>query len=95
MLNKRIKDQIKNTARKYLGRDYKLFIFGSRVSGKSRKFSDIDLGILGKTRVPGHSIVKIQEELENSCLPYKVDVVDFTKVSEDFKSVALKQIISL
>jgi len=95
MLSRKIKNQIKNTARKHLKGDYKLFVFGSRASGKSGKFSDIDLGILGKDKLPGHIIVKIKEELENSHLPYKVDVVDFSKVSKDFKKVAIKQIIPL
>ena len=95
MLSQKIKNQIKNTARKYLKKDYRLFIFGSRVGGQKRKFSDIDLGILGKDKLPGHIVVKIKEEFENSPLPYKVDVVDFSKVSEDFKKVAIKQIIPL
>lgn len=95
MLTQQIKDQIKNTALKYLGKDCRLFIFGSRAEGKNRKFSDIDLGIWGKTKIPGHLIVKVQEELENSRLPYKVDVVDFSKVSQDFKKIALNRTIPL
>lgn len=92
MLEKKVKDNIKRIIRKYLNQShYKVFIFGSWATKTNRRFSDVDVGILGEKRLPGHIIVQIQEELGNSPIPYKVDVVDFQKVSQEFQKVALKK----
>lgn len=93
MHDTKIKTQLKAIIHKYLkGDNYKTFIFGSRATGKLRHFSDFDLGILGQKKIPGHILEKIREDLENSSIPYKVDVVDFNKVSTEFRSLALRKI---
>ena len=74
---------------------YQVFIFGSRATGKAKKFSDFDIGILGKKPIPSHLIVLIEEALEESDLPYKVDIVDFSLVSSEFKKIALSKIKKL
>jgi len=72
MLDKRAKNQIKKIIKRYLpSGNYKLFIFGSRVTGENQRFSDIDVGILGPEALPGYIKIKIEEELENSRIPYK------------------------
>lgn len=73
----------------------KAFIFGSRALGKAKKFSDIDIGILSGQKVPWAKLSLVEEELENSDLPYTVDVVDFRTVSDRFKKIAAKKIINL
>ncbi len=74
---------------------YKVFIFGSRATGEAKKFSDYDIGIIGERPVPSRVKVLIEEALEESNLPYKVDIVDFTLVSSSFKEVALSKIKKL
>ena len=71
------------------------FIFGSWSNGTARKFSDIDLGIESAQGVTLGTLGKIREDFENSSLPYSVDIVDFTTVSEKFKNVAKKSLIAL
>lgn len=96
MLDKSWKRQIKKIIRKYLpAADCQIFIFGSRVTGENQRFSDVDVGILGPKMIPGHMMVKIQEELESSRIPFKIDVVDFQKVSDSFRQLALKNLIYL
>jgi predicted nucleotidyltransferase len=74
---------------KYLDTDdYKIFIFGSRVTGKGDDRSDIDIGIEGPKVIPLKDIVKIEEEIEELPTLYSIDIVDFTKVSKDFQEVA-------
>ncbi len=75
--------------------EYKIFIFGSRANNKARKFSDYDIGIIGKKRVPWFILALIEEQFENSDLPFRVDVVDFSLVSPNFRKVALSKIIKL
>lgn len=74
---------------------YQVFIFGSRATGKAKKYSDYDVGILGKKPVPWDILAEIEEMFEESDLPYKVDIVDFSLVSSDFRKMALSNIKKL
>lgn len=88
--------QIKEIIQKHLPvEEFKLFIFGSRASGKTRKWSDIDVGIWGKNRLTAKTLADIEEDLEDSRIPFRVEVVDFSRVSQDFKEIALQSIIKL
>ena len=72
---------------------YKVFLFGSRACGNAKKYSDIDVGILGNQKF---SIIKkfdIEDAIDESIVPYKVDLVDFFGVDNKFKSEALKKIV--
>ena len=76
-------------------KEYKVFIFGSRITRKAEKYSDYDVGIIGKKSVPSVTKVLIEEALEKSDLPYRVDIVDFSLVSSGFRKVALSKIKEL
>lgn len=84
---------IKGIFDKYLpeGR-YRLFFFGSRVKSNNFPRSDIDLGIEGTKELPAGVKLEIEEELQNLPILYKIDLVDFSNVSDDFKKKALKNI---
>ena len=95
-MSRKVELEIKKIIFQFLDpKKYKVFIFGSRAKGKARKYSDYDIGILGKRPLPSYLKVLIEEALEESNLPFKVDIVDFSNVSEDFKKVALKKIKEL
>lgn len=68
---------------------YNVFLFGSRVSGKNLKWSDYDIGVLGDKPLPLDKKAEIVEALEESDIPYLVEVVDFSRVSDKFKAIAL------
>ncbi len=88
--------KIKAIITKYLSENnFKIFLFGSRATGINRPGSDFDVGIMGKEPVGLETLGLIDEEIDNSNIPYKVDVVDFARVSEGFKKLALKQIAPL
>lgn len=46
------------------------------------KYSDIDIGIEGK-KIPVGTYYKILDELEESDLPYRVELVEFKKTAKD------------
>jgi len=71
--------------------EYRMFIFGSRAIGKAGKFSDYDVGILGKKSLPLHLLSLIKEAFEESDFPFRVDVVDFSLTSTKFRKIALVQ----
>ena len=87
---------IKQTIRTHLSDpSYRLFLFGSRATGTARKFSDVDVGIEGRTPVSPTALANIQEALEESDIPCNVDIVDFSQTSDRFRSFAKKYALPL
>lgn len=97
MLDPQIASSIRDIIRRRLPNpEYRLFVFGSRAEGnKHRKFSDVDVGILGPSPLPSLTYFDIESDLENSDIPYVVDLVDFSQVSPSFKKFALSSTITL
>lgn len=91
MNQKRIEDNIKKIIFEHLSpKQYRVFVYGSRAAGRARKWSDYDIGIIGKKPVSQNILWKVEEELEESDLPVIVQVVDFNTVDNEFKKVALQ-----
>lgn len=72
--------------------EYSVFLFGSRAVGSQHQMSDIDVGIWGQKPLPLLLKSDLEEELEECIVPYKVDVIDFFNVSDEFKKYALENI---
>lgn len=72
------------------GGQYRVFFFGSRVTGKGTARSDIDIGIEGPEEIPARAMFAIEEEIENLPTLYKIEIVDFRHVPAKFREVALK-----
>src|SRR3989344_9680740 len=85
---------IQAKVKKYLPSS-RAFIFGSRALNTNRAFSDVDIGVINKQKIKGSVSENLSEELENSPLPYRINLVNFQTVSQQFKKVALKKIINL
>lgn len=87
----KLKREILKIARKYIDtKRYRLFFFGSRVTGNGTDRSDIDIGIEGPKPVPLETISEIETEIEKLPTLYKIEIVDFARVAEKFRKVALK-----
>lgn len=71
----------------------KVILFGSRARKDNYIFSDVDIGILPLGKIDRRKIVRLEEKIENSNIPYKVEIVDFSEVSPKFKREALKEAI--
>lgn len=87
----KLQKQIKQVFNRYLPQGkYRLFFFGSRIKGNNSPRSDIDLGVEGTTKLSARERFLIDEELQNLPILYKIDLVDFSNVSEEFKEKALQ-----
>ena len=69
-------------------------LFGSRVSGRSKKYSDVDLAIdlLGQP-LPMALTADLKEAFSESDLPYKVDIVDWNAIDDFFREVIRKECV--
>jgi type I restriction enzyme S subunit len=64
----------------------KVWAFGSRATGKRvRRFSDLDIAIEGE-ELPFDDMASLREALEESRLPFKVDVVQMATITSEFRS---------
>jgi hypothetical protein len=84
------------TAKKMLMRripeKYSVFLFGSFAEGKDKRWSDMDIGVWGLDELPVRIRFDLEEEWEESIIPYPLDLVDFSEVSDYFRSHALEKI---
>jgi predicted nucleotidyltransferase len=71
---------------------YRVSLFGSRAEGTAHPRSDIDIGIEGPAPVPRKAMALIEEELEEAPTLYTIEVVDFARVPDNFRRVAVRRI---
>lgn len=89
----KIKKDILNIVSKHLDvKNHKIFFFGSRVTGGGNERSDIDVGIEGSAPIPSAAWLEIQSDIENLQTLYKIEIVDFKRVSSEFKETALASV---
>ena len=62
-------------------------VFGSRAKGTAKPYSDLDLALKGKDRLPSAFLADLAEALSESDLPFKVDVLDWQSVAPSFREV--------
>lgn len=61
--------------------------FGSRVTGKPKPYSDLDLVLIGPARLPLGRLAAVREALQDSELPIRVDVLDWHAIPESFRQI--------
>lgn len=72
--------------------EYAVLLFGSRAYNSHNEKADIDIGILGEGMFPEADRNLIKDKIEESEIPYNVDIIDFSRTSNSFKKVALRKI---
>ena len=72
--------------------EFAVFLFGSRASSNSNSLSDIDVGIMGTKPLPTLIMADLDSDLEESIVPFKIDLIDFYQVDQAFKDEALSSI---
>lgn len=71
----------------------KIFLFGSRATKENHRFSDMDIGIIPGKDFDHRVLYALKDKLADSIIPFKVDIVNFSQVTDDFKKEAMKHII--
>jgi predicted nucleotidyltransferase len=70
-----------------------VFVFGSRAKKTAKPLSDLDLCL--KDNYDKSTIRKLQDAFEESDLPFKVDVVVWSELSDDFQKHIEKDLVEL
>lgn len=65
--------------------EYKVWVFGSRVTGAARKFPDLDLAIITAKPLSFELLGEIRDAFSESDLPFKVDMLDWSTASASFR----------
>lgn len=70
--------------------DKEVWAFGSRVSGKAKPYSDLDLAIIDNTPLALLTRVQLEEAFSSSLLPWKVDILDWASSDSQFRDLIFK-----
>lgn len=72
---------------------YTFYAFGSRVKGTHKPFSDFDLCF--KESIPLNVQGHIDEDFEESKLPFKVDVLDWNRITPEFRKIIERDLVPI
>jgi len=67
--------------------DCEVRVFGSRIEGKSREFSDLDLVLVGGEKRNWRRIERLKDSFASSDLPMIVEVIDWHAISDELRAV--------
>jgi type I restriction enzyme S subunit len=81
---------LKNILKKY---DLDIYAFGSRAKKTARPLSDLDLLIKGSS--DRRLIRQMQDDFEESNLPFKVDVVVWDEIDSSFQKRIEKDLVRI
>lgn len=70
--------------------DARAIVFGSRAAGRARRYSDLDLAIDDSSPLDLVVYAALVDDLRESDLPFKVDVVDLRTASESFRAIVAR-----
>ncbi len=65
--------------------DCEVRVFGSRVKGTTKRYADLDLTVLGG--LEHAQLDQLIEAFIESDLPFRVDILDWMALSDDFRAV--------
>lgn len=72
-----------------------IWAFGSRVEMTNRKTSDLDIAIINDVSLPVKKKAALREAFSESNLPFRVDVVEWSGISDTFKEIIKKNYVIL
>ena len=66
-------------------------MFGSQATGKAKRYSDIDVGVLPLEHLPDLVLFNMREALEESDVIRTVDVVNLLEVGDTLRKRVVKE----
>ncbi len=79
-------EEVQQILREVLGsQEVVVYLFGSWARGEATSVSDIDIALDSANPLPPGILARLRERLEESHVPYRVDVVDLTGADPAFR----------
>ncbi len=75
--------------------DREVLAFGSRATWTAKDYSDLDLAIMGEEPLSLRASSALDEDLVESELPFRVDIVDWASTDESFRRVIRRGAVSV
>lgn len=85
--------EVRRIVLSHIGGRARVFLYGSRARGTATRTSDIDVGIVPDQPLPPGLLSDMREALEESTIPYPVEVVDLSRTDSQFRDRVLKDAI--
>ncbi len=86
--------QVQQIIKRYIP-EKQVCVFGSRAIGTAKSYSDLDLVVMAEQSLSLYQGAMLNEAFEESDLPFKVDVIDWTTISERFKKIIQSSLIPI
>lgn len=80
----------KNLIQPLKAHGFRVYIFGSRATGKNHPFSDIDILLEKGGDKADFQMSKLKEFFEESNFPYKIDLVRSEDLAESYRPSVMK-----
>jgi predicted nucleotidyltransferase len=74
-------------------RDHTVWAFGSRVKGRAKPYSDLDLAVLGDQPLSFAIRADLAEDFSESDLTFKVDIIDWATTEERFRKIVSREYV--
>ena len=71
------------------------WVFGSRATGRARPYSDLDLAIDAGRPLTLEELARLSEAFRDSDLPYRVDLVDWRAIGDNFRKLIAAERVGL
>lgn len=71
--------------------DREIRVMGSRISGRGKPFSDLDLVVMGEEPLDLRTLGQLREAFDESNLPFAVDIVEWGASSDAFRRIIDEQ----
>lgn len=85
-----IKEEYLTEIRRILAKhvsDCEVRVFGSRIEGKAREFSDLDLVLVGGEKLNWRKVERLKDAFASSNLPMTIDIIDWHAISNEFRAI--------
>ncbi len=84
----RVKDMVLDAVGGY---PVTVYLFGSCARGDTRQTSDVDIAVEPYGPLPASILTNLRDALEESTIPYRVDVVDLSATDRAFRERVRKE----
>ncbi|MGH7110249.1 MAG: nucleotidyltransferase family protein [Stellaceae bacterium] len=78
---------VRDILRAHLPQGVRAWVFGSRATGRARRYSDLDLALDCGRRLTLDERARLAEAFSDSDLPYKIDILDWQGLDARFRRI--------